>query len=243
MDYVSTRCRPSRSECERVAERATGHWPSDGGVVDIGKSRMDHLVYTSPDLDEGVRKVEALLGVRSSVGGRHQGVGTHNRLIGLGPSAYLEIVGVDPDQTPPTRARWFSLDEDLPPRLASWCVARGDLAAVAERAEALGLPLGDIRTGERESADGTRLAWTMTDAWADRLGGAVPFFIDWGPTRHPASDLDHPCDFLSMRIGHPRPDRLRAVLDALQVDAAVEASSQVILAATLRTPNGVVELT
>jgi hypothetical protein len=53
--------------------------------------RVDHLVYATPDLDRGIDEIEKLLGVRASPGGQHQGRGTRNALVALGPTAYLEI--------------------------------------------------------------------------------------------------------------------------------------------------------
>ena len=84
---------------------------------------MDHLVFAAPDLEEGVRHVETLLGVEMSPGGRHAGFGTRNRLIGFGPHNYMEVVSVDPDQPAPDRPRWFGLDTLETPRLVTWCAA------------------------------------------------------------------------------------------------------------------------
>ena len=39
-------------------------------------SRVDHLVYATPDLNRGVEKIERLLGVRATAGGQHPGSGT-----------------------------------------------------------------------------------------------------------------------------------------------------------------------
>ena len=66
---------------------------------------MDHLVFAAPDLEEGVRHVESLLGVEMSPGGRHAGFGTHNRLIGFGETSYMEVVGIDPNAPGPERDR------------------------------------------------------------------------------------------------------------------------------------------
>ena len=61
-------------------------------------------------------------------GGRHARFGTHNRLLGLGPDLYLEVIAPDPDAAPFEGPRWFGLDTPPPvPRLANWIVAVADM--------------------------------------------------------------------------------------------------------------------
>src|SRR6186713_405022 len=89
--------------------------------------RLDHLVYAVPDLDSGVADLEQRLGVRASAGGQHQGRGTRNALIALGPDSYLEILAPDPAQPRPAAGRWFGVDENVPARLAGWAAKGADL--------------------------------------------------------------------------------------------------------------------
>ena len=36
---------------------------------------------------------------------------THNHLMRLGNSAFLEVISIDPDAPAPARTRWFDLDD------------------------------------------------------------------------------------------------------------------------------------
>jgi hypothetical protein len=71
---------------------------------------LDHLVVAARALDEGAAYICARLGVDCVAGGRHATMGTHNRLLSLGPSAYLEVIAIDPEAPAPARPRWFELD-------------------------------------------------------------------------------------------------------------------------------------
>src|ERR1044071_8815228 len=93
--------------------------------------RVDHLVYAVPDLDAAVADLEQRLGVRATPGGQHQGRGTRNALIALGPESYLEILAPDPAQPVPAGGRWFGVDPKTPARLAGWAAKGGDLPRVA----------------------------------------------------------------------------------------------------------------
>jgi Glyoxalase-like domain len=55
--------------------------------------RIDHVIYATADLDAAAARVEAVLGVAAVPGGRHEGLGTHNRIVPLG-GGYLELLAV-----------------------------------------------------------------------------------------------------------------------------------------------------
>src|SRR5207302_7776546 len=90
--------------------------PTPGGVL----TRVDHLVYATPDLQLGIDTAEKLFGVRATPGGQHPGQGTRNALIALGPASYLEIIGTDPEQPKPAGPRRFGIDDLKAPHLLTW---------------------------------------------------------------------------------------------------------------------------
>ena len=60
--------------------------------------RLDHVIYGTTDLDAAAARVEAALGLAVQPGGHHDGQGSHNRIVPLGPG-YLELLAIDdPDE-------------------------------------------------------------------------------------------------------------------------------------------------
>src|SRR5688500_19999478 len=109
-------------------------------------SRVDHLVYATPDLKRGVEEIEKLLGLRAIAGGQHPGRGTRNALIALGPTTYLEIIAPDPEQPAPKEPRPFGLDTLKQPRLVTWCASSRDLERLRGEAIRKGVHLGEVRS-------------------------------------------------------------------------------------------------
>ena len=202
-------------------------------------SRVDHLVYATPDLAAGIERVERLLGVKAVPGGQHPGAGTRNALIGLGEGIYLEIIGPDPDQPKPVRARRFGIDELRAPRLVTWAAKGTDLEGIVKDAKSHGIDLGQVQFGSRKRPDGVLLAWRLT---VSPTSGIIPFFIDWGETPHPASTLPKGCTLVALRAEHPDADRVQAELSAVGLNLRVDKGAAPALIATIRTTHGDVEL-
>lgn len=205
-------------------------------------SKIDHLVYATPDLASGIEQVEKLLGVKAVPGGQHPGAGTRNALIRLGELTYLEIIGPDPDQPKPVQSRRFGIDDLKAPRLVTWAAKGTDLNAITQDAKQRGIDLGQVQSGSRRRPDGVLLAWRLTVSPALNADGIVPFFIDWGTTQHPASSLPKGCTLISLRAEHPDAARVRAMLVGLGLNLPVEAGRAPALIALVRTPHGDVEL-
>jgi len=194
---------------------------------------LDHLAVTAADLEQGADWVARALGVVPGPGGAHAHYATHNRLLGLGPGLYLEVIAPDPAAPRPAHPRWFGLDRAGAPRLGNWIVRVPDLAAAVAAAPEAGVavPLsrGDLNWTIAVPPDGSL-----------PLDGGYPTLIQWGPGTHPAGRLpDLGLRLLALDILHPRADALRARLHALNdprvsfVPAAAPA-----LRARIATPDG-----
>jgi 4-carboxymuconolactone decarboxylase len=204
--------------------------------------RVDHLVYASPDLNAGIAKIEALLGVRASAGGQHPGRGTRNALVALGPNTYLEIIGPDPEQPNPAQARPFGIDGLKAPRLVTWSAKERDLADLSRRAARAGVQLGELAAGSRKRPDGVLLSWNYTNPWTVVADGIVPFFIDWGTTPHPAASATQGGTLVALTAEHPDPASVTTALEAVGLNLAVKKGTTPALVATINTPRGRVEL-
>ena len=88
---------------------------------------IDHLIVTAPNLKAGVHWVRDVLGATPELGGKHLNIGTHNCLLSLGESTYLEVISPDPNAPDPRRPRLFDLDNARQPRLATWVVKTSDI--------------------------------------------------------------------------------------------------------------------
>lgn len=205
-------------------------------------SRIDHLVYATPDLKNAVETLERRLGVRASPGGQHPGRGTRNALVALGPSAYLEIIGPDPEQPKPALPRTFGIDDLTEARLVTWAAKGTNLAELAREAERHGITLGPVGDGSRKRPDGMVLRWRFTSPLTVVADGLVPFFIDWGTTEHPARSAAAGASLVALRAEHPEAERVRAQLQQLDLDLPVTNGPRPALIATIDSPKGRVEL-
>lgn len=202
------------------------------------QASIDHLVFTAPDLKMGMDKVEKQLGVRPVMGGRHPDFGTHNALLSLGQSTYLEIIAPDPGLAAPERGRLFEQFYERGPRLTNWVLRVEDIARAREKAVQRGLGLGPIQSGQRQKPDGSLLTWKLTDPYALPMEGAIPFLIHWGDTPHPAQSLPGAGALLELKIEHPDPEFLKQKLQGFDTPVHILTGREVRLKAKIKTPDG-----
>lgn len=210
--------------------------------------QLDHITVIAPTLAEGVAHVRACLDIDVPFGRRHPDMGTHNHLLRLGESVYLEIIAVDAAAPRPSRMRWFGLDDpaqvradwESGRRLRGWVARTGDIDTVLARH-------GDLlgRKVEFSSANG-RFCFAIPDDGALPLDGAAPSVIDrLGKPPSVATMADAGARLQSLILEHPAPWRIAALYRDLDIDRApvVARGERLRYRARIETPGGLKDLT
>lgn len=202
---------------------------------------FDHAAICAETLEDGVAYVEKTLGVEMDAGGQHPLMGTHNRLLSIGPSSYLEVIAIDPELPGPPRKRWFGLDEFRgPPRLAGWIARTDDFLRTGQEEPFAGSPPMPLSRGT--------LRWEMLLPDLETFGfdGLSPAIIDWKDGKHPCAMLtDKGLRPQALTVGHPAMSRMVAGFPDLSSlkDVRLEVTASPVLTLDIETPAGVRRLT
>lgn len=209
--------------------------------------KLDHLTVIAPTLAEGVSHVRACLDLDVPFGQHHRYMGTHNHLLQLEDSVYLEIVALDPRGDRPARARWFGLDDQKKVRV-DWDEGRR-LRGFVARTDVI-----DIVLAGREHIFGRKIALPMADPSFDfaipddgslPLDGAAPSIIDRrGRPRSMATIADLGARLRSFSLEHPDPAAVLALYRELNIDRppGIFQGSALCYRAQIETPAGIKEL-
>jgi hypothetical protein len=160
---------PFRAACYHDVHVRSLRPPQSAGVIEL-----DHVILGVPDLDAAARRLEEEHRLPSVPGGRHEGLGTENRIVPLG-DAYVELMGVaDRDEAAANPlGRWLLDRVAAGETWLGWCLRTGDLDGVCAR---LGLSAVAM---SRTRPDGVELRWRLAGLEAARDESWRPFFIEW----------------------------------------------------------------
>lgn len=213
-------------------------------------NQLDHIVMAADSLQQGVEYLRHTLGVDIPAGGFHQTMGAHNHLMQLANDAYLELIAIDPQASPPRHPRWFGLDDasmratlKQQPRLITWVMNTSDIHQLAA---GTGFDIG-IPTGL--SRDNLKWEFALTGDGHLLGGGMLPHCIQWHSTPHPSRDMANlDCILHALTIYHNRPHWVAEQLDAMgaghlvQIETLADDQSP-YLEAEIETPTGLINLT
>lgn len=206
---------------------------------------LDHIAIAALSLGEGVAYVERRLGVDLSVGGSHLQMGTHNCLLRLGDSEFLEVIARNPGAEV-TRSRWFGLDDPLvtetlraSARIVTWIARTTDIADALRTINGATGPAVTVSRGE--------LTWhvSVPNDGSMPCDGAFPTLIQWPAGAHPATRMAAKgCALVRFTVEHPNGNAIARDLASHFSDPRVEIRSGPALrfTAEIETPSGVKRL-
>ena len=209
-------------------------------------NKLDHIVIAAATVEQGIDYISSRLGVVIPAGGLHQTMGTHNHLMQLGKSSYLEVIAINPEADTPAHPRWFALDQALMrdalksgPRLITWVMNCG---SIGQLISAVDFDIGKATALTRDS-----LNWEIALPDDGRLlaDGLLPYCIQWHSSPHPSQGMaDLGCTLQSLTLHHNRPEWLAAKLEMLgaghlvSIEALTDSESP-YLCATIRTAENI----
>lgn len=197
------------------------------------KTKFDHVVIGTTDLVRGTDWVEARLGAATSGGGAHPLMATHNRLMRLGgqetelQGGYLEVISADPAAPPPSRRRWYMLDEkptkdhlSSRPRALCWVASVPDIESAVRNC---GYDAGAIIEVTRGD-----LHWRLTVPEDGGLAanGILPALIEWPAGIDPVAALPVAKVTLAGIVAtHPDPAFISDCMDRLGLSRMISLAS------------------
>jgi hypothetical protein len=134
--------------------------------------QIDHVIYATADLDAAAARIGSELGLAVVGGGRHEGLGTHNRIVPLA-GGFVELLAVADAQEAAASDLGRAVQERiqrLGDGLLGWAAVVDDVAPVAAR---LGLAVTTIAR-QGMSAHLAGVAESMREPF-------LPFFIARDP--------------------------------------------------------------
>ena len=179
---------------------------------------IDHLVIAVRSVEAAADILERDLALAVTGGGRHEAMGTYNRLVFLGDT-YIELIGVF-DAALVRSSSSFAVGNaalaQLEARgegLATYALATGDVARDVVRLRAAGSPIGEPVTGSRVRPDGEVVRWVC--AFPELGLERPPFLIE-----HETAGAEWGDEARAARAAFRHPGGGRVRLTALELPVA-----------------------
>ena len=198
---------------------------------------LDHIIILVASLADFQKDFGERYGVELTQGGAHPYLGTANLLADLGNGTYLEVLGPNPDLESPTGMGEMLVGYDQP-QVTWFAVATDHHDQVQADAEAAGLTFLGPSPGSRESAEGKLLQWSSAIVAGHGYGEQVPFFIDWGDTRHPSQSSAKGLELLEFTVLHPQAQALASIYEAVGIVVPLETAEKPGFRLRINTPHG-----
>lgn len=177
---------------------------------------LDHIVIAAPDFQEALKEFENMTGIKPSVVGSLRGLGTKTARVGLDNNAYIEIMAPDPKNSGPIGA---ALARDLEEgTLLPYHYAIRSSEVTEMKDDYVPNELGwmpDHISMFGASQDGTPKKWEMLYLHGHKIGGCVPFYIDWGECDHPSATIPEVGSLKTLIVRAPAGHKVHDLLSSV----------------------------
>eukprot|EP00811_Abedinium_folium_P003887 NODE_13576_length_1158_cov_4.934045.p1 GENE.NODE_13576_length_1158_cov_4.934045~~NODE_13576_length_1158_cov_4.934045.p1 ORF type:complete len:280 (+),score=57.61 NODE_13576_length_1158_cov_4.934045:142-981(+) len=252
----------SRSPTGEMNKRKFDGWNAAVAPEPLpGLLKLDHIVYEVESVQSACDVFEQITGIRPRYGSKHDALGLHNAIVGLGEGRYIEFLAKSPveilnaqqRESTPTPVTVLGIDGERP-RLATWCCSTEDVGISGLVAELTKLPVrqtfpAEITVQNRDLRGGGHLTWRIA---ADRhrecpggdmpLGGILPFLIDWmrGADCRPGVVAPKGCELVALKATHPDVAQTCSLLRLMRADhlITVDHGPRPRLSAVIQHPGG-----
>jgi hypothetical protein len=153
---------------------------------------LDHVVIASYDLESDMNDFHKNLQTKPIPGGKHPSLGTKNALVSVANSkTYIELLAPDKSNTNGLGNQMLSMHgSGLSLTPYHYAIRTSNLEGVRARAKSLGMEPTEVKEMSRTTAKGTVLKWKWVFLRGHKLGGLIPFFVDWSGSAHPTTAMD-----------------------------------------------------
>jgi Glyoxalase-like domain len=201
-------------EEEEEEEKPAGATKFDLGLED---NVLDHIVIASPDFQEALKEFENMTGIKPSVVGSLRGLGTKSARVGLDNNAYIEIIAPDPKNSGPIGAALARELEEGTLVPYHYAIRSSEVADMKD--DYVPNELGwqpDHISMFGASPDGTPKKWEMLYLYGHRIGGCVPFYIDWGQCDHPSASIPEVGALKNVTVRAPAGHKVHDLLSSVK---------------------------
>jgi hypothetical protein len=177
---------------------------------------LDHIVLAAPDFQEAIKEFENMTGIKPSIVGSLRGLGTKSARIGLDNNAYIEIIAPDPKNSGPIGAALAAELEEGTLVPYHYAIRSSEVEKMKD--EYVPNELGwqpDHISMFGASPDGTPKKWEMLYMYGHRIGGCVPFYIDWGHCDHPSATIPEVGALKTMVVRAPAGHKVHDLLSSV----------------------------
>ena len=206
-------------------------------------TKIDHIVYAVPNLEEAMDSFEKLTGCAPNFGGYHSTQGTKNALVNLGNECYLEFLTIDFENKKITKNRWMGIDLIEKPTITRWAIKANQINSEVEILKSINPKLGKLTEGERTTQSGKVLKWKLTMPQPTPKVELLPFVIDWRNSEaHPTDNLTPTCEFVGLKFYSPQPELKNSAFEKLSIDEKVVKGNEPQIKLLIKSVNGIIEI-